>query len=145
MKPDWDDLGETFENSKKVLIGDVDCTVEGNKQLCEEQGATCMDDIIEANLVDDFITAIQLKPIHAGKLRAALKPAALYRGLRTTAEEAIKAQASPHHQAPVVVPHTLPAPPPAPFADPALEDEDEEETTISPPVQHDAPIPMIEF
>lgn len=38
MKPDWDELGETFENSKKVLIGDVDCTEEGNKQLCEEQG-----------------------------------------------------------------------------------------------------------
>jgi hypothetical protein len=38
MKPDWDELGETFENSKKVVIGDVDCTVEGNKQLCEEQG-----------------------------------------------------------------------------------------------------------
>lgn len=37
MKPDWDDLGEKFENSKKVLIGDVDCTEEINKQLCEDQ------------------------------------------------------------------------------------------------------------
>ena len=40
MKPDWDDLGEKYENSKKVLIGDVDCTVEGNKKLCEDQGVT---------------------------------------------------------------------------------------------------------
>lgn len=38
VKPDWDDLGETYENSKKVLIGDVDCTVEGNKKLCEDHG-----------------------------------------------------------------------------------------------------------
>jgi len=38
MKPDWDDLGETFENSKKVLIADVDCTVDANKQLCEDHG-----------------------------------------------------------------------------------------------------------
>jgi hypothetical protein len=38
MKPDWDDLGEKFENSKKVVIGDVDCTEEINKQLCEDQG-----------------------------------------------------------------------------------------------------------
>ena len=35
MKPDWDDLGEKFENSKKVLIGDVDCTAPGNDKLCE--------------------------------------------------------------------------------------------------------------
>ena len=38
MKPDWDDLGEKYENSKKVIIGDVDCTVEDNKKLCEDQG-----------------------------------------------------------------------------------------------------------
>jgi len=38
MKPDWDELGETFENSKKVLIGDVDCTTDGGKPLCEKYG-----------------------------------------------------------------------------------------------------------
>jgi len=37
MKPDWDDLGEKHENSKKVLIGDVDCTAAG-KPLCERFG-----------------------------------------------------------------------------------------------------------
>jgi len=26
MKPDWDSLGEKYEKSKKVLIGDCDCT-----------------------------------------------------------------------------------------------------------------------
>ena len=40
MKPDWDELGEKYENSKKVLIGDVDCTLEDSKKLCEEQGVT---------------------------------------------------------------------------------------------------------
>jgi hypothetical protein len=38
MKPDWDELGDEFDNSKKVLIGDVDCTVEQNKPLCEREG-----------------------------------------------------------------------------------------------------------
>jgi len=37
MKPDWDDLGEKYENSKKVLIGDVDCTAEG-EPLCKKYG-----------------------------------------------------------------------------------------------------------
>ena len=40
MKPDWDELGEKFEKSKKVLIGDMDCTVETNKKLCEDEGVT---------------------------------------------------------------------------------------------------------
>ena len=38
MKPDWDELGESFENSKKVIIGDVDCTSDGGKKLCETHG-----------------------------------------------------------------------------------------------------------
>jgi len=34
MKPDWDKLGDEFADSKTVLIGDVDCTVE--KALCSK-------------------------------------------------------------------------------------------------------------
>ena len=36
MKPDWDSLGDTYADSKTVLIGDVDCTVE--KDLCSKYG-----------------------------------------------------------------------------------------------------------
>mmetsp|Transcript_7884 Transcript_7884/g.17364 ORF Transcript_7884/g.17364 Transcript_7884/m.17364 type:complete len:174 (-) Transcript_7884:546-1067(-) len=39
MKPDWDALGEKYEDSKKVLIGDVDCTGSG-KELCDRFGVT---------------------------------------------------------------------------------------------------------
>lgn len=37
MKPDWDALGEKYEDSPKVLIGDVDCTGSG-KKTCERFG-----------------------------------------------------------------------------------------------------------
>jgi len=37
MKPDWDSLGSTYADSKKVIIGDVDCTT-GGKPLCEKYG-----------------------------------------------------------------------------------------------------------
>jgi hypothetical protein len=37
MKPDWDSLGSEYENSKTVVIGDVDCTAAG-KSLCEKFG-----------------------------------------------------------------------------------------------------------
>jgi hypothetical protein len=37
MKPDWDSLGSEYENSKTVIIGDVDCTAAG-KSLCEKFG-----------------------------------------------------------------------------------------------------------
>jgi len=37
MKPDWDALGTDYENSKTVIIGDVDCTAAG-KSLCEKFG-----------------------------------------------------------------------------------------------------------
>jgi len=36
MKPAWDQLGDAFEGSKTVVIGDVDCTVE--KDLCSKYG-----------------------------------------------------------------------------------------------------------
>jgi len=39
MKPDWDELGEKYEDSKKVIIGDVDCTASG-KPLCEKFGVS---------------------------------------------------------------------------------------------------------
>jgi hypothetical protein len=37
MKPDWDSLGDKFEDSTKVVIGDVDCTAAG-KPLCDKYG-----------------------------------------------------------------------------------------------------------
>jgi len=37
MKPDWDSLAATYEDSKKVIIADVDCTA-GGKSLCDEKG-----------------------------------------------------------------------------------------------------------
>lgn len=36
MKPAWDQLGSEFKDSKSVIIGDVDCTVE--KDLCSKHG-----------------------------------------------------------------------------------------------------------
>jgi len=36
MKPAWDELGSEFEGSSSVVIGDVDCTSDGGKALCEE-------------------------------------------------------------------------------------------------------------
>jgi len=37
MKPDWDSLGSDYADSKKVIIGDVDCTAAG-KPLCDKYG-----------------------------------------------------------------------------------------------------------
>lgn len=36
MKPTWNQLGDSFKDSKTVIIGDVDCTVE--KDLCGQFG-----------------------------------------------------------------------------------------------------------
>jgi thioredoxin-like negative regulator of GroEL len=36
MKPTWDKLGAAYENSKTVIIADVDCTIE--KDLCSKFG-----------------------------------------------------------------------------------------------------------
>ena len=33
MKPDWDSLGEQFDETSSVVIGDADCTADG-KELC---------------------------------------------------------------------------------------------------------------
>eukprot|EP00994_Dinema_validum_P003268 NODE_1754_length_851_cov_241.501247_g1382_i0.p2 GENE.NODE_1754_length_851_cov_241.501247_g1382_i0~~NODE_1754_length_851_cov_241.501247_g1382_i0.p2 ORF type:complete len:140 (+),score=42.63 NODE_1754_length_851_cov_241.501247_g1382_i0:208-627(+) len=38
MKPAWDQLGAEYQDSKTVVIADVDCTVE--KELCEQQGVS---------------------------------------------------------------------------------------------------------
>ena len=35
MKPDWDRLGDEFAGSSSVLIGDVDCTADGDS-LCQK-------------------------------------------------------------------------------------------------------------
>jgi len=40
MKPAWDKLGDAHADSKSVLIGDVDCTVEDNKSLCSSYGVS---------------------------------------------------------------------------------------------------------
>jgi len=37
MKPDWDSLAASYEDSKKVVIADVDCTAAG-KPLCDKYG-----------------------------------------------------------------------------------------------------------
>merc|ERR1712228_824152 len=38
LKPDWDKLMADFADSKTALVGDVDCTTDGGKGLCEEYG-----------------------------------------------------------------------------------------------------------
>ena len=38
MKPDWDKLGADFADSKTVIIADVDCTKDENKNLCSKYG-----------------------------------------------------------------------------------------------------------
>jgi len=38
MKPAWDQLAEAWQDSTSVLIADVDCTAEGGKEVCSEQG-----------------------------------------------------------------------------------------------------------
>lgn len=36
MAPAWNELGDEFAGSSSVVIGDVDCTSDGGKALCEE-------------------------------------------------------------------------------------------------------------
>jgi len=38
MKPDWDKLADNFADSKDVVIADVDCTLDDNKDLCSSYG-----------------------------------------------------------------------------------------------------------
>ena len=38
MKPQWDQLGDAFSGSKDVIIVDVDCTKDKNKDLCQKFG-----------------------------------------------------------------------------------------------------------
>lgn len=38
MKPDWDKLGEHFNNKGRAQIADVDCTLDNGKPLCEKYG-----------------------------------------------------------------------------------------------------------
>jgi len=38
MKPDWDKLMKKFDGHASALVGDVDCTAEDSKALCETHG-----------------------------------------------------------------------------------------------------------
>lgn len=38
MKPDWDKLGDKYKDSNSVVIGDVDCTADNAKALCQKFG-----------------------------------------------------------------------------------------------------------
>jgi len=38
MRPDWDRLAEAWSSSRSVLIGDVDCTSQGGKSVCDRIG-----------------------------------------------------------------------------------------------------------
>jgi len=38
MKPSWDKLMKKFADHASALVGDVDCTAEGAKELCETHG-----------------------------------------------------------------------------------------------------------
>ena len=38
LKPDWDKLMDAFQDSSTALVGDVDCTSDGGKPLCDANG-----------------------------------------------------------------------------------------------------------
>jgi len=38
MAPAWNQLGEAYAESSSVLIGDVDCTAENAKEVCNDAG-----------------------------------------------------------------------------------------------------------
>jgi len=40
MKPDWDRLMADFEGSSSVVVADVDCTSDGGKEVCSDNGVT---------------------------------------------------------------------------------------------------------
>merc|ERR1719235_1680547 len=40
MKPDWDKLAEAYSGSSSVLIADVDCTSDGGKSVCNDNGVS---------------------------------------------------------------------------------------------------------
>mmetsp|Transcript_1735 Transcript_1735/g.5694 ORF Transcript_1735/g.5694 Transcript_1735/m.5694 type:complete len:143 (-) Transcript_1735:109-537(-) len=35
MKPAWDQLGAEYASSNSVIVGDVDCTTDGGKPVCD--------------------------------------------------------------------------------------------------------------
>lgn len=41
MKPAWDQLGDEFAGSSSVVIGDVDCTADG-EELCSKFEVSCV-------------------------------------------------------------------------------------------------------
>jgi len=40
MKPAWDKLGEAHSGSSSVVVGDVDCTSDEGKPVCDDNGVS---------------------------------------------------------------------------------------------------------
>ena len=53
MKPAWDELAEIYSASSSVVIGDVDCTADESKDLCEGMSISLLR--LTSRLVDTTI------------------------------------------------------------------------------------------
>jgi len=39
MQEDWEELAKDYEGDENILIAEVDCTMDGGKELCDDLGA----------------------------------------------------------------------------------------------------------